>query len=116
MGVINHDAMTLSSGLQLSNCYLSFTPGPLQFPQEPDSLSLKWSVGPTGEKMYKALATLYIYTSRDGKAAGLAPLEQRTFVIQEDFNSPTVIGTFETFYAFLKTQFANTEDTPPVQS
>lgn len=116
MGVVNRDAMTLSSGLTLSNCYLSFTPGPLQFPQEPDSLSLKWSVSPTGAKMYKALATLYIYTSRDSKLAGLAPLEQRSFVIDEDFDSPTVIGTFETFYGVLKTQFKDTDDTPPVQS
>lgn len=110
MGVVNHDVMTLRSGLQVSNCYMSFTPGPLSFPNQPVPMRFFWTIDPRGVKTYQAMATLYIYTSREGKCAGLAAIEQRDVYIPAETASDLVLNVFNVFFANLKTQYTNTTD------
>lgn len=110
MGVINHDVMTLSSGLALSNCYLSFTPGPLPFPNQPIPMRFFWTIDQHGVKTYQAMATLYIYTSREGKFNGLAAIEQRDVFIPAETASDLVTNVFNIFFANLKAQYTNTSD------
>lgn len=99
MGIQDPDPKTLRSGLSLSNCFMTFTPGPLPFPQEPDPLTFSWKLNPDGTKSFSANGTLFTYLSKANKAMGLAPLQQERVHIPADSSSPAV---FSVFYADLQ--------------
>lgn len=104
MGLINPDLMTLDSGIQLSNCYLSFTPGPIAFPFEPLPLTYSWTIDSSSNKQFFASGTLFIYASKASKRAGLAPIQQKQVSISAD---STAAGVFGLFYSNLMSQFPN---------
>lgn len=104
MGLINPDLMTLDSGVQLSNCYLSFTPGPISFPFQPSPLTLSWTIDADGKKHFSANGTLFTYVSRESKYGGLAPVQQQQISIPAD---PSASGVFSVFYAGLQSKFVN---------
>lgn len=104
MGLTNPDVMTLGSGLQLSNCYMSFTPGPVQFPFQPSPLTFSWTTDAAGVKHFMANGTLFTYVSRDSKTNGLVPVQQEQISIPADYSAP---GVFSVFYAELQAKYAN---------
>lgn len=104
MGLTNPDPMTLASGAQLSNCFLSFTPGAVTFPFQPSPLTFSWTVDDSGVKHYLANGTLFTYVSKDSKKAGLAPVQQEQVSIPADMLAE---GVFSVFYATLKSQYSN---------
>lgn len=109
MGITNPDMMTLQSGAQLSNCYLSFTPGPVTFPFQPSPLTFSWTLDGDGVKHFLANGTLFTYISREGKNAGMAPLQQQQVSIPADASAA---GVFSVFYASLMAQYHSaTSDT-----
>lgn len=114
MGIINHDVMTLESGLQLSECYMSFTPGPLDFPNLPPAMKFHWTIDPvTGSKIYTATAMLYIHTTREAKKAGLAPVEMRSVSVPALADSQIVGGVFDYFFAEMHATYPNTVNVLP---
>ena len=104
MGLINFDSIDLKSGLQLKDCYLSFTPASNVMPAP---ITMSWNVSPTGSKQYFANAAMYVYAGRDKKAAGCDPVETKQLMIPID-----ATGVFAILYASLKTQFPNNRDVP----
>lgn len=104
MGLTNPDVMTLESGVQLSNCYLSFTPGPISFPFQPSPLTFSWTVDASGAKHFSANGTLFTYVSKDSKRAGLAPVQQQQINIPADLSAQ---GVFSLFYGDLQSQYSN---------
>lgn len=114
MGLVNNDVMTVSSGLQVPKAYMSFTPGPLPFPFQPQPMTFDLLVAQDGTKSFEAKGTLFIYESRASKAAGFAAIEQRQVVIPTDTSSPMVAGVFEVFYAAIRNQYPNTTDVAPL--
>lgn len=104
MGLTNPDVMTLTNGMQLSNCYLSFTSGPTATPVYQAPLSFTWTVDNSGVKHFFANGTLFIYLSEAAKAAGSTPIQTQQVRIPADGNSA---GVFSVFYAALLTEYAN---------
>lgn len=104
MGLTNPDVMTLKSGVQLSNCYLTFTPGPTTFPFQPTPLTFSWTVDATGAKHFFANGTLFTFLSKANKVAGLAPIQTEQVSVPADASSD---GVFSVFYGALQSQFAN---------
>lgn len=110
MGIINNDVMQVGSGLRVPDAYMTFTPGPLPFPFQPQPMLFELIVAPDGTKSYEAKATLFIYESRESKLAGLAAIEQRQIVVPTDATSLMVGGVFDVFYGAVKEQYPNTTD------
>lgn len=106
MGIQNLDSMTLTNGLTLSNCYLSFTPGAVQFPLSPNPLTFSWTVDTHGIKTFSAGGTLYVHTSKACKDAGCVPLQTSQFSMAGDALAQSVFGTF---YATLQNQYTHTQ-------
>lgn len=104
MGLTNPDVMTLTNGMQLSNCYLSYTSGPTSTPFYQPPLSFNWTVDSSGVKHFFANGTLFIYLSEASKAAGHTPIQVQQVSIPADGNSA---GVFSVFYAALLSQYTN---------
>lgn len=104
MGLTNPDVMTLDSGIQLANCYLSFTPGPIAFPFQPVPLTYSWTIDSTNTRKFYANGTLFTYASKASKHSGLPPIQQQQVSIPAD---ATAAGVFSLFYANLKSQYPN---------
>lgn len=113
MGVVNRDPMLLQSGLLLSNCYMCFTPGPIEFPNQPLPMNFQWTQDDDGIKAYQAVATMYIYTSREAKMSGSAPLEIRPMIVPAAATSAIVAGVFDFFYETIQAVLPNVYDVPP---
>lgn len=104
MGIINLDTMVLKSGLQLKDCYLSFTSGPHSMPVP---INFSWSTDENGLKQYFAYASLYVFASPEKKYAGHEPIESSTVSIPVDGNA-----VFSVLFASLKNQYPNFENIP----
>lgn len=105
MGIVNLDEMVLDSGIKLSNCYLSFSSGPMEFPFQPSPLKFSWSVSPDGVKSFAASGKLFVFASKESKDAGFAPLQTKEVSIPADVSAD---GVFSLFYTTLASKFANT--------
>lgn len=104
MGLTNPDAMTLTNGMQLSNCYLSYTSGPTSTPFYQPPLSFTWTVDSSGVKHFFANGTLFVYLSAESKAAGNTPIQVQQVRIPADKSSADV---FSVFYNSLLSEYAN---------
>ena len=104
MGIINKDPMTMKSGLNLDNCYLSFTPGPRAMPSP---ISFSWITDSTGKRTYFAYAGVYVYASAEKKAAGNDPIEVNQVSIPVDEQA-----VFSVLYNSLKNQYPNFKNEP----
>ncbi|MEW5314938.1 MAG: hypothetical protein WDW38_006397 [Sanguina aurantia] len=106
--------MVVGSGLSVPNAYLTFTPGPLEFPFQPQPMTFQLVVAADGSKTFQAKATLFIYASKESKAAGLAAIEERQVVVPTEVNSLMVAGVFDVFYSAMRYQYPNTTEVAPV--
>lgn len=104
MGLTNPDVMSLTNGMQLSNCYLSFTTGPTAVQAYQPPLTFTWTVDSDGVRHFFANGTLYIYLSEASKAAGNTPIQIQQVSIPADESSD---GVFSVFYAALLSKYAN---------
>ena len=105
MGIINLDQMTTKSGLDLKNCYLTFTPGTGTMP---NPINMVCNRDADGKKIYYASATMYLYTSPAAKQQGFDPIETKQISIPVD---PS--GVFNILFDSLKKTFTNVLDVLP---
>lgn len=104
MGIINLDQMALSNGLSLSNCYISFTPGPMQFPMSPAPLTFSWVPDSNGHKVFSAGGTMYVHASKAVKDNGSRPIQTSQVNLQGDEMAKNVFGMF---YSDLQNKYPN---------
>lgn len=106
MGLTNPDSMIMNNGCQLSNCYLSFTPGPTPFNTIPITQPLTFSrtVDTFGSNHFFANGTVYIYLDQVSKETGLCPIQTQFLSIPADASSA---GVYSVFYAALQSQYPN---------
>lgn len=108
MGFENLDVMSLKNGLDLTNCYLTFTPGKTNL--MPNPITMSWTSDSNGNKEYFATATLYVYADKNKKDTGAEPVETRQVCIPVDSS-----GVFAVLFESLKKQFPHfKEDSGPV--
>lgn len=104
MGLTNLDVLTLTNGMKLSDCYLSYTSGPSGTQSYHPPLSFTWSVDSSGVRHFFANGTLYVYLSKAAKAAGNTPLQIQQVSIPADSSSS---GVSSVFNAALLTEYVN---------
>lgn len=75
MGFVNLDAMTLDSGVIMTNCYISLTPSEPAFPFSADPIVIHWTYDSSGEKSYTRDITYYTYASKAARDAGFSPVQ-----------------------------------------
>ena len=104
MGITNLDDMLMKSGLNIKNCYLSFTPNPQSMPT---AITFSWTNDGNNNKTYYAYASVYIFTSEAAKSEGKDPIEVNSVVIP--VNEQAV---FSVLYDSLKQQYPNYQNVP----
>lgn len=67
--------MTLDSGVQMTNCYITLTSNAPAFPTTADPIVIRWLYDATGAKSYNRVITYYVYASKALKDAGFKPLQ-----------------------------------------
>lgn len=75
MGIVNLDVMTLNSGIQLSNCYITVTPGLPTFPMNASPIIFEWIYDANGNRSYTRLVTVYVYVSKAAWEGGYLPIQ-----------------------------------------
>lgn len=106
MGFTNFDSMLLTNGMSLCNCYISMTPGVLQFPNTPPPLIFAWSNDSNGNKAFTATGSMYIYASQSNKDAGCSPLQMSSISLPGDGLAQ---GVFGVFYSNLQGIYTHTQ-------
>lgn len=102
MGLINPDVIVLRSGSQLSNCFVTFCPGPTTFPFLPSPLIFSWTVDNAGKKHFSAQGTMYTYVNKASRDAGMEPVQMDQVTIPADGSSD---GVFAVFFDHAKAEF-----------
>lgn len=104
MGLTNPDALTLNSGLQLSNTYMTFVPGANVIRSNQHRLSFSWTMDPDGTTNYFANGKLFTYLSKASKTAGSDAIHNEHVSIPADSSAAEV---FSVFYSALQVQYPN---------
>ncbi len=105
MGILNRDSFSTKSGLDLKDCYMTFTPGHAIMPNPITMIS---DFDSDGSKAYYAKATMYVYASQDAKITGLDPVQISNLRIPVD---PS--GVFGVLFDSLKKTYTNSVDIMP---
>lgn len=81
MGITNFDTITLNSGLVMSNCYVTLSAGPPDFPNAADPLVFTWTYDAHGNKTFFGNVTVYTYASKTLKDEGFKPLQRQRVTV-----------------------------------
>jgi hypothetical protein len=118
MGIINHSAITFDNGLEISDCYLSFTSGPVPFPLSPPPITISWVADENGTdgrfKTFRLSGMLFIHANYNAKIGGSRPIETRLIDLGADHvavesGASVIDAVFQVLYTHLTALYPNSE-------